>query len=163
MKSHRPIIATILLFAVSAVGLPEEKADQAAKDELAKLQGKWKVVSLIKSGEAVNDIAKLELVFLFKDQSLTVTADAAPNFTPQQRVLRLVANATPKLLDFADSDKAFAERQGVFEGIYLLDGDALQRCFRLEGDKPANANRPAAVESKEGSGVVLIKLERVKN
>ncbi len=135
----------------------------AAKDQLAKLQGTWKVVSLEKRGESVAEIVKLQLQFTFQDQSLTVTAAAAPGFTPQQRIVRIGAAATPKLLDLAESDKAFDEHRDVIEGVYSLDGDSLQWCFNLDGDRPAKANRPAALESKADSNAVLLKLERVKS
>jgi uncharacterized protein (TIGR03067 family) len=163
MYAIRLATATLIVLALSPFAFGNDKVDQAAKDELAKLQGQWKVVSFVNSGQTIDEIARLELVFEFKDQSLTVRANAAPNFTPQQRVLRLTANTTPKLLDFAENDKALAERRDVIEGVYALDGDSLQLCLKLDGGKAVVANRPAAVESKEGSGVALFKLERMKN
>jgi uncharacterized protein (TIGR03067 family) len=104
---------------------------------------------------------KLGLLFTFKDDSLSVTADRE-GFTPQNQLLRLDATTSPKLLDFAESAKAFDEHKKVYEGVYSLDGDTMQWCFNLDGDQPAKANRPAAVESKADSSTILIKLERLK-
>ena len=50
-----------------------------------------------------------------------VTADRE-GFTPQNQLLRLDASTTPKLLDFAESAKAFEEHTKVYEGVYSLDG-----------------------------------------
>ena len=79
-------------------------------------------------------------------------------------MLRLgAASSNPKLLDFAETEKAFDEHRDVVEGVYTLDGDAFTWCFNLDGDKPAKANRPPAVESKADSSAVLLKMEREKN
>jgi uncharacterized protein (TIGR03067 family) len=153
----------IVLFAVgAALAAGDAEREKVNKDDLAKLQGKWKVVGFTKSGQQdLDELVKLGLLFTFKDDSLTVTADRE-GFTPQNQLLRLDATTTPKLLDFAESAKAFEEHTKVYEGVYSLDGDTMQWCFNLDGDQPAKANRPAAVESKADSGTILIKLERQK-
>src|SRR5207302_1638895 len=89
--------------------------DKVNKEALAKLQGKWKVISLVNHGQEIDDLIKLGLLFTFKDDSLSVTADRE-GFTPQNVRLRLDANTTPLLLDFAESEKAFEEHQKVYEG-----------------------------------------------
>jgi uncharacterized protein (TIGR03067 family) len=152
----------IVLFTAGASLAGDAEREKANKDELAKFQGKWKVVGFTKGGQQdLDELVKLGLLFTFKDDSLTVTADRE-GFTPQNQMLRLDATTTPKLLDFAESAKAFEEHKKVYEGVYSLDGDIMQWCFNLDGDQPAKANRPAAVESKADSGTILIKLERLK-
>jgi uncharacterized protein (TIGR03067 family) len=159
--------ALVGLFCLCVIGtaLADETADRdkANKEELARLQGRWKVVAFTKSGQQdLDELVKLGLLFTFKDDSLTVTADRE-GFTPQNQMLRLDATTTPKLLDFAESAKAFEEHKKVYEGVYSLDGDTFQWCFNLDGDQPAKANRPAAVESKADSSTILIKLERLRD
>jgi uncharacterized protein (TIGR03067 family) len=152
----------VLFTAGAAFAAADAEREKANKDELAKLQGKWKVVGFTKGGQQeLDELVKLGLLFTFKDDSLTVTADRE-GFTPQNQLLRLDATTTPKLLDFAESAKAFEEHKKVYEGVYSLDGDTMKWCFNLDGDQPAKANRPAAVESKADSGTILIKLERQK-
>ncbi len=81
--------AALLILLLAGVAHADEAAEgAAAKDQLAKLQGTWTVVSLDKRGESVAELVKLQLQFTFQDQSLTVTAAAAPGFTPQQRIVR---------------------------------------------------------------------------
>jgi uncharacterized protein (TIGR03067 family) len=151
----------VFLCVGTALGDDGADRDKANKDDLAKLQGKWKVVSLVNRGQEVEQLSKLGLIFNFKDDALSVTAESA-GFTPQNRLLKLDANTTPKLLDFAETAEAFKEHKEVYEGVYTLDGDTFQWCFNLDGDQPAKANRPAAVESKADSSTILIKLERLK-
>ncbi|HEV3417697.1 MAG TPA: TIGR03067 domain-containing protein [Pirellulales bacterium] len=159
----RYFLSTFMLL-IAGAALADENADRAKvnKAELDKLQGRWKVVSLVLRGQDQDEVVKLGLVFTFKDDALTVTADAN-DFTTQNKLLRLEANATPKLLDVAETAKQFEEHKEVVEGVYTLDGDTMQWCFNLDGDQPAKANRPAAVESKPDSSTMLIKLERVNN
>jgi uncharacterized protein (TIGR03067 family) len=152
------------VFLCAATALADETADRdrATKEDIAKLQGKWKVVSLVNRGQEIEQLSNLGLVFNFKDDALSVTADGE-GFTPLKRLFKLDANTTPKLLDFAETAEAFKEHKEVYEGVYSLDGDTLQWCFNLDGDQPAKANRPAAVESKADSSTILIKLERLKD
>ncbi len=156
--------ALLALLCSTAAAIADEAADRATanKAELAKLQGQWRVVSLLVRGEEKDEVVKQGLMFDFKDDALTVTATDA-NFAVQHRLLRLETNATPKGLDFAETAKAFDEHKDVVEGVYTLDGDKLQWCFNLDGDQPAKGRRPAAVESRADSSAALIKLERVKN
>jgi uncharacterized protein (TIGR03067 family) len=151
----------VFLFVGTAFADETADRDKANKEDLAKLQGKWKVVSLVNRGQEIEELTKLGLVFNFKDDALSVTA-GSDGFTPQNRLFKLDASTTPKLLDFAETAQAFAEHKEVYEGVYLLDGDRLQWCFNLDGERPAKANRPAAVESKADSSTILIKLERLK-
>jgi uncharacterized protein (TIGR03067 family) len=152
----------VMLSAATAFADDTADRDKVTKEDLAKLQGRWKVVSLLNRGQEVEQLSKLGLVFNFKDDALSVTADSA-GFTPQNRLFKLDANTTPKLLDFAETAEAFKEHKQVYEGVYAIDGDSLQWCFNLDGDQPAKANRPSAVESKADSSTILIKLERIKD
>jgi uncharacterized protein (TIGR03067 family) len=158
----RMFCALTVLAAVTVVRA-DDSADRskANKTDLEKLQGRWKVVSLLVRGQEIADFTRLGVAFDFKDDKLTVTGDS-PGFPTQSRLLRLDANTTPKLLDFAETAKAFDEHKEVVECVYTLDGDTLSFCFNLDGEQPAKANRPAAVESKADSAAALIKLERAK-
>jgi uncharacterized protein (TIGR03067 family) len=157
-------IAGLAVLLIAAAALADETADRAKtnKTELEKLQGQWKVVSFLIRGKEVDELVKVGLIFKFKDDALAVTGDAE-GFPEQKRLFRLDATTSPKLLDFAETAKAFDEHKEVVEAVYTLDGDTLVFCFNLDGEQPAKANRPAAVESKADSSAALVKLERVKN
>jgi uncharacterized protein (TIGR03067 family) len=158
----RLILAMVALAAAVAVRANDSaERSSATKADLEKLQGRWKVVSLLIRGQEIEDFVKLGIIFDFKDEKLAVSGNS-PFFATQNRILRVDANTTPKLLDFAETAKAFEEHKDVVEGVYTLDGDTMTWCFNLDGEQPAKANRPAAVESKPDSAAALIKLERAK-
>lgn len=160
----RWISGIAVLFFAGAATLADEAADRAKanKVELEKLQGQWKVTSLLVRGQEVDDFVKLGVKFKFKDDALTVTGDQE-GFTEQNRVIKFDATTNPKMMDFAETAKSFEEKKDVIEGVYTLDGDTLSICFKLDGSAPAKASRPANVESKEDSSTALMKLERVKS
>jgi uncharacterized protein (TIGR03067 family) len=140
---------------------------KANKSELAKLQGSWTLVSLSQAGrefdaQGLDEISKLGLVFEIKDDALAITSNGnvVENMTA---FLRLDANYNPKLLDFAESVKAFNDGEGVFEGVYSLDGDSLLWCVNVEGDRPVKGKRPTALESKPDSSAIVVKFARQKN
>ena len=104
-RAIRLITATVVLAAAATLHADDAERAKANKVELEKLQGKWKVESLLVRGEEVEEFKQLGIVFDFKDDKLTVTGDSA-GFTTQTRFLRLDANTSPKLLDFAETAKA---------------------------------------------------------
>ena len=164
MNAAARLLCAMTVLLVAGAARAEENADHAKanKAELEKLQGKWKVVSFLIRGQEVDELVKVGLIFKFKDDALAVTGDAE-GFPEQKRLFRLDATTSPKLLDFAETAKAFDEHKEVVEAVYTLDGDTLIFCFNLDGEQPAKANRPATVESKADSSAALVKLERVKN
>jgi uncharacterized protein (TIGR03067 family) len=163
MKFHNRWVSLLTVLLASATLRAVDAGDRAKANQadLEKLQGRWKLVSLLVRGKEARGLAQLGFILDFKDDKLSLTNDSAsvPALT---RLLRLDANTTPKLLDFAETAKAFDEHKDVVECVYTLDGDRLSFCFNLDGEQPAKANRPAAVESKPDSSAALIKLERLR-
>jgi uncharacterized protein (TIGR03067 family) len=156
----------VALSACAVVAGENTDRDRTNREDLAALQGKWRIVSFVKDGKeeaagSVDEIARLGLVFTIKDETLTVTSNGN-EIANLKAVLRLDVNFSPKLLDFAESAGAFNDRKRVIEGIYTLEQDSLTWCVNFDGGEPARANRPAALESKVDSGAILIKLERLK-
>ncbi len=157
------LISGLALLLIASAALADDAGDRAkaTKADLDKLQGRWKVTALVVRGQEVDDFVKLGVKFKFKDDALTVVGDA-DGFAEQNRVIRIDASTSPKLIDFAESAKGFEEKKDLVESVYALDGDSLVICFNLDGSAPAKGNRPAAVESKADSSAALIKLERIK-
>jgi uncharacterized protein (TIGR03067 family) len=164
MQAHIRWISGLAVLLFAGAALADEAADRAKanKDGLEKLQGQWKVTSLLVRGKEVDEFVKLGIKFKFKDDTLTVSGDQE-GFTEQARVFKFDASTNPKMMDFAETAKAFEEKKDVVEGVYTLDGDTLSICFKLDGMSPAKASRPANVESKEDSSTALIKLDRAKS
>ncbi len=153
MKASRLLSAVIILTAASG------RADDAAnKVELEKLHGRWKLISVLDRGKDDDRLTKRGGVFAFEKDSVTLSGEA--NNTTEKYRIRLDSSTNPKPLDFVKSSKDGHER--VVEGVYMLDGDTLTWCFNLDGERPAKAKRPAAVESKADSSAVLFKLKRIR-
>jgi hypothetical protein len=64
----------MLMLRIAGTALADENADRAKlnRTELDKLQGRWKVVSLVQRGQDQDKVVKLGLVFTFKDDALRV-------------------------------------------------------------------------------------------
>ena len=135
--------------------------DDALKAGLKALEGKWEVSSCQKDGEDLEIILKLGIKFEFKDNNLEVTG-SDPNFTPQKRFIKLDVSTTPKLLDVAEKAEELKDGTKLLEGLYSLDGETFKWCFAMDADQPAKGKRPAALESKAGSGVLLLTFKKVK-
>jgi uncharacterized protein (TIGR03067 family) len=151
----------VLAVLFSWVSLSHAADDEALKAGLKALEGKWEVTSCQKDGEDLDIILKLGIKFEFKDTNLEVTG-SDPNFTPQKRFLKLDVTTTPKLMDVAEKEEEIKDGSKLLEGLYSVDGETLKFCFQMDGDQPAKGKRPAALESKAGSGVLLLTLKKVK-
>ena len=154
-------ILGILAVLFSLVSLSRAADDEALKAGLKALEGKWEVTACQKDGEDLEIILKLGIKFEFKDTNLEVTG-SDPNFTPQKRFLKLDVTTTPKLMDVADKEEEIKDGSKLLEGLYSVDGETLKFCFQMDGDQPAKGKRPGALESKAGSGVLLLTLKKVK-
>jgi uncharacterized protein (TIGR03067 family) len=154
--------AMTLLAAEPPVDPAETKhavSNDKAAESLQKLQGKWNITSILKSGVELDELVKIGISFTFSETRLQITGLGDQTIN---KVISLQADTTPKLLDFADSIEALKAHTDVWEGIYELEQDTLKWAILLEGDVPAKANRAGAVESKAGSNVVLVTMQRAK-
>jgi uncharacterized protein (TIGR03067 family) len=118
------------------------------KEDLKKMQGKWRVVEVIEDGKEAKPDAKA-----FKIISDNKVLDPGAGTEDE---FRLDATKKPKELD------VYVNRKGVvayqLKGIYEFQGEKLRVCIDLDGK-----GRPKAFESKPGSGYRLATLERVKD
>lgn len=128
----------------------EKELPEAAKKEVAKLQGKWKGVKVAAKGREFEFGADdPEFIGEFKDRKWTL------NGVDKAEIVALDPTTDPKCFDLKSLEKA---RNGaVDEAIYKLDGDTLTIClYGGEGKK-----RPTGFGVPEGEGTVLMVLKRV--
>ena len=119
---------------------PPKKRDDASKDDLKKLQGRWQPVTIISNGE----LQKPE-----KRSIWVISGNKVfyPSFKTEDEI-KLDPSKTPKEIDIrVEGDK-------TFEGIYAIEEDRLKLCIDVEGK-----GRPSAFESKPGSGHRLLTIE----
>jgi uncharacterized protein (TIGR03067 family) len=135
----RAVVVCTCVLALAANILGADKTDQD------KIQGKWKVESLVKGGKPQDEA---------KDMVLTFEGDKVKMMRGDQQhemTFKLDPSKKPKWITVDIMGKPG-------EGIYSLEGDTLKVCHG-EGD---NAPRPTEFASKEGTNVVVITLKRAK-
>jgi uncharacterized protein (TIGR03067 family) len=129
--------------------LTASAAEEPAKPDADRLQGKWKIVSLeidSKSNAPGND-AWVEFA---GDKVKANQGNELFKF-------KLDATTDPKLIDLERIEGS--EAPASLEGIYTLKDDKLTICVSVgEGVRV----RPTEFTGKEGSGCVLVAFERVK-
>ena len=140
------ICCGFLSFATLANG-----AEDARKEDLQRLQGKWKLVERIVDGTKTD----IELLWTISEKEI-IQAEVGV-------LAKFEADATtkPRNFDITFVSKLDPKSLGkTFKGIYEIDGDTLKMCGPI-GDEAKE--RPTTFESKEGSGVTLLVFKRVKN
>jgi RNA polymerase sigma factor (sigma-70 family) len=129
---------------------PTVKAAEKLKDDKAKLQGTWLMVSGASDGDAFSDK-------IVKDRTIVIDGD---KITEMERGKKLspshfVLNATtnPKAIDATPIEGDFKGMMHL--GIYALQGDSLKVCFGKSGDK-----RPNDFTCEKGSRRILLVYKR---
>jgi uncharacterized protein (TIGR03067 family) len=151
----------VLAVYFSLLSISRATDDEALKVGLKALEGKWEVTACQKDGEELDIVLKLGIKLEFQDTNLEVTG-SDPNFTPQKRFIKLDVSTNPKLMDVAEKAEELKDGTKLLEGLYSIDGETLKWCFQMDGDQPAKGKRPGTLESKAGSGVLLLTLKKVK-
>jgi len=109
------------------------------------LQGSWLCVSAVVNGKALAPETVTQLHLKLTGDRYRTEKGKDVLFDSNYKI---DASASPKRIDMIGTEGALAGRAA--EGIFCLDGDVLTLCYTMPG-----ANRPAAFESLEGSGIYL--------
>jgi len=135
--------------------------DQAAQDA-KQLQGEWRWVEVEMEGKQIG----LDVVTVWKDRRMIVEANnltatsGEPGLGDRKKTFKLNAKQSPKHLDMTSLD---GNEQGVTEAcIYALEGDRLRMCIPYFHNRVDPSKRPTEFKTKDGDGLMLYVLERVK-
>lgn len=124
--------------------------DPAAKEGVAQLQGKWKMVSHQVDGK--QDAALKGAIRVVKGDSFTIMRD---DKVMREGTIKLDPSKDPKWIDVTFTEGP--EKGKTRRGIYVVEGDMQKICFgELDGE------RPTEFVSKPGTGHRLVVFERVK-
>jgi uncharacterized protein (TIGR03067 family) len=133
-----------LLLTLLALGTLAADEDPGRKDRET-MQGDWAAVSMVSDGYRLPDDDAQALFRSIQGDRYTVfrfdKAVGKGTFT-------LDATKKPRAIDAVPETPAGKGKP--MRGIYRIDGDKLELCFATAGKE-----RPAAFESKEGSGHTL--------
>jgi uncharacterized protein (TIGR03067 family) len=160
MKRLCSVIAITFLVPWSLLAGGAQPAGDAAKEELKKLQGKWKILSAEMGGKEVG-IAKLGLTHIeFKDEKMSLIP--AGGKAPRPFGIKLDPSKKPRHMDWTKLDEKDAK---PLPAIYALDGDNLKLCFPLLPSKdeklPIPIMRPESFDTKEKPyGLLIAKREK---
>jgi uncharacterized protein (TIGR03067 family) len=123
------------------------------KKEAEKLQGTWKLVSLVVDGkEATKGDIKKEQEMMVEGDKFTSTVDDKHSF---KGTFKLDPTKKPKAVDAAVSEGQYKGK--TLLGIYEIEGKTLRACYA-----PPGKERPTEFASKEGSGNHLYVYKREK-
>lgn len=127
-------------------------APEAVRDE-DRLQGDWKVTSLVEAGKKAEPKT-------FAAWNLTVAGDKMTardgKEVMDEYTFRLDAAASPRAIDLTVQT---GEAKGkTLQGIYQLEGDTLTVCV----SEPGKKDRPKEFRSAEGSSHTLLVFQRTR-
>jgi uncharacterized protein (TIGR03067 family) len=128
---------------------------KAAKEEMAKLQGTWKVVTAQMAGKDFPDFKKLQLVINRDTMVLKASGMDVKSWT-----FTVDPSRKPKAMDWI-----MGEEKVPLPAIYSLEGDDLRICFPLlptKGQKTkVKITRPESFETKDKPiGLFILKREK---
>jgi uncharacterized protein (TIGR03067 family) len=145
MRVTVPVIA-VLVF-VGAAG-----AQDAAKKEMAQLEGEWSMVSGEANGLSMPKEAVESGKRVAKDGETTITIGGQVYFKAK---FSIDPTKKPKAIDYTMTEGP--TRGKTHLGIYELDGDTVKFCFAAPGK-----DRPTEFTAKEGSQRTLSVWKRDK-
>jgi uncharacterized protein (TIGR03067 family) len=142
-------LALAVLVALAAAARADDADEQAAKAELAKLQGEWQLVSMTRDGKEVPGERIQSITRVIKGDHYTLLQDGKEVF---EGVMTLNPARKPKTID---AKQVGSEHPAL--GIYELEGDTQKICMAQPGK-----DRPTHFTAMEGSGRVLSVWKRKK-
>jgi len=147
-------VAVFLALVVPVSQGKDKELSEAAKKELKKFDGKWRIDSLIADGtERHTPDDGDETFFVVKGGKFTLGE------LELFEVVALDTGTDPRCIDLKGLGESGVVKKGaVSEGVYKLDGETLTIAVNFGRE----TNRPVKLESEKGGPVVVVTLKRVK-
>lgn len=142
-------LLALFLFAFTAGALAEDFSP-AAKKELERLAGNWRIVSITRDGKDEEAPAELRKIHIVDNKMLV---GEKGDMDIGLRIAMLAPDTTPRIVDITHP-----ETKKTLEGIYELTDERWKMCLNGEG----TAERPGSFDTTGQAKFVLVILERVK-
>ena len=144
----------VLFLAILLLTAADEPKD-AAKKDLAKLQGIWTPTSMVFNGKDHSVEGKGAFKMVFKGDIASVEGSDEIKREYAKVRFTLQPGFKPKLVDL--EIVGGSQEKAKMEGVYEITGDEFRICVKVFGN-----DRPTEFASAEGSSVVLVVLKREK-
>ena len=153
MSIHKVLLLAVVVIFPWTVAAEAQKED-AAKDEMKKLQGVWQVTKFIDDSEkpAPANEAK-EITFEFNGDRVTQRKGKNDSGRPGKYVLMTAKK--PKWIDIDFGG-------GISEGIYKLEGDELSICVIAGSRSGQPPERPTEFKASEKKIHTLFVMKKIK-
>lgn len=146
MKAALSILAATFIFLVPVQG------QDAAKKEVAKLKGEWKIEQ-IDLGPDQKLPPEALAMFKFKITDDRFIVEVAGQ--KQEAIYKVDPTKSPKQIDITPQEGPNKDKVG--KGIYTLEGDTLKICHSEKGD-----GRPTEFKVDKETKTGIITLKRIK-
>jgi uncharacterized protein (TIGR03067 family) len=144
------LIAGAALLGGGARAIADDKKDDAAKDEMKKLDGNWQLVASEHDGEKAPAEAIKTAKVATKAGKVTMSVDGK---TVMEADFTIDPTKKPKTIDATATTGADKGKKTL--GIYEFDGDTFKVCY-------SEKERPTEFSAKKGSGNTLDVYKREK-
>src|SRR5207248_4045578 len=126
MKTLKPILFLALTIVLTTSGFAQQS--EAAKKDMAALQGEWSMVSGSADGQPMPEDILKQMKRVCKGDEVTVTMGTQ---TFLKAKITIDPSSKPKTIDY-DMTDGFSKGKKQL-GIYELDGDSFKACFAAPG------------------------------
>ena len=142
------------LIGLAAMNISSARAEdsEAARKDLALLQGEWSMISGSADGQAMSEDMRKQMKRVCKGDETTTTMGGRVFIKAK---ITLDPSKKPKTIDYQMTDGFTKGKKQL--GIYEVEGDTFRSCF----GKP-DAERPTDFTSKPGDGRTLSVWKREK-
>jgi uncharacterized protein (TIGR03067 family) len=141
-----------VLLMVALVAVAPARAQDAAKKEMAQLEGAWSMVSGEANGVSMPEATVKTGKRVAQEGETTISFGGQVYFKAK---FRIDPTQKPKAIDYAMTECPTKGKTHL--GIYELDGDTVKFCFAAPGK-----DRPTEFTAKEGTQQTLSVWKRLK-
>ena len=124
-------IATAIAIVLAAISFTRAAETDAAKKDIAQLQGEWTMVSASADGQEMPAQMRQQMKRVCKGNVTTTTMSGQVYL---KATFTVDPSKTPKTIDYRMTD-GFAKGQKQL-GIYEINGDTFKACFAKPGVAP---------------------------